>query len=139
MYTKDNQIKGDLNMTTPTNYKAQATALYNYGKFYVPAYLDEALTELSAIYDEDRPICDLEEWLEEFNDNVELIQIAQQADHFNVNDEYIRDGIYYSEFTTGNQVTSLVDESEALLWIEYALKDHPDYLSELTKLMKEGN
>lgn len=124
--------------TTSTNYKEQATALYNYGKVNAPAYLDEALIELSAIYDEDRPICDLEEWLEVFNDNVELIQIAQQADHFNVNDEYIRDGIYYSEFTTGNQVTSLVDESEALLWIEYALKDHPDYLSELTKLMKEG-
>ena len=125
--------------TTPTNYKEQATSLYCYGKVNVPAYLDETLTELSTIYDEYRPICDLEGWLEAFNDNVELIQIAQQADHFNVNDEYIRDGIYYSEFTTGNYVTDLIDKSEAILWIEYALEDNPDYLSQLTKLMKEGN
>ena len=125
--------------TTTPNYKEQATTIYNYGKFYVPAYLDETLTELSTIYDEYRPICDLEGWLEAFNDNVELIQIAQQADHFNVNDEYIRDGIYYSEFTTGNYITDLIDKSEAIEWIEYALEDNPDYLSQLTKLMKEGN
>lgn len=115
------------------DYTEKATFLYDYATNNDIDTLDSVLMELSTnTYD---TVYYLEDWLDEFDNNAELIQIVQQSDHFDVNDTYIHEGIYYNDVTTGNCVTDLIDKDTAIEWIANSLEDMPQDVSELTNLI----
>lgn len=114
---------------TTTNYTEQATKLYNFNKENNGELLESILIDLADTNGE--PIFDLGEWLDEFDNNAELIKIVQQSDHFDVNDTWIKGGIYYNDFTTGNSAIDLIDEDTAIDWIASALEYDPDTVEDL--------
>jgi hypothetical protein len=112
----------------------KATFLYDFALNNDASILESVLIDLSC--NTDVPIFDLVEWLDNFDNNAELIQIAQASNHFDVNDTYICEGIYYSDVTTGNHVTDLISEDTAIDWIANALEGMPQDVYELTNLIE---
>ena len=123
---------------TITNYDTmdnteKATFLYDFALNHDSDILEGVLLDLSDNTDE--PIFDLGEWLDNFDNNAELVQIAQQSDHFDVNDTWIREGIYYRDCTTSDSAIDLIDKDTAIDWIANALEDSPQDVFELTNLI----
>ena len=115
-------------------YTEKATFLYDFALNNDSDILEGVLLDLSSNGGE-TPIFDLGEWLDDFDNNAELVQIAQQSDHFDVNDTYICEGIYYNDFTTGNRAIDLIDKDTATEWIASALEYYPEDVYELTNLI----
>jgi len=113
----------------------KATFLYDFALNHDTDVLESVLLDLSCNYSE-TPIFDLGEWLDNFDNNAELVKIVQASNHFDVNDTYICEGIYYSDVTTGNHVTDLISEDTAIDWIANALEDSPEDAYELTNLIE---
>lgn len=123
---------------TITNYDTmdnteKATFLYDFALNHDSDILEGVLLDLSNTNDD--PIFDLGDWLDNFGNNAELVQIAQQSDHFDVNDTWIKEGIYYKDFTTGDSAIDLIDKDTAIEWIASALEDMPQDVYELTNLI----
>jgi hypothetical protein len=114
---------------TTTNYEEQATKLYNFNKENNWVLLENILIDLADTNGE--PIFDLGEWLDEFDNNAELVQIVQQSDHFDINDNYIKEGIYYRDCTTGDSITELIGDEKAIEWIASALEYDPETVEDL--------
>lgn len=124
---------------TITNYDTmdnteKATFLYDFALTHDSDILEGVLLDLSSNGGE-TPIFDLGEWLDMFDNNAELVQIVQQSDHFDVNDTYICEGIYYRDFTTGDSAIDLIDKDTAIEWIASALEYSPEDVYELTNLI----
>jgi hypothetical protein len=117
------------------DYTEKATFLYDFALTHDSDILEGVLLDLSNTTD--APIFDLGDWLNMFDNNAELIQIAQQSDHFDVNDTYICEGIYYNDFTTGDSAIDLIDKDTAIDWIANALEDMPQDVYELTNLIMD--
>lgn len=115
-------------------YTEKATFLYDFALNNDSDVLEGALLDLCS-NGGDTPIFDLGEWLDMFDNNAELVQIAQQSNHFDVNDTYICEGIYYNDFTTGDSVIDLIDKDTAIEWIASALEYSPEDVYELTNLI----
>lgn len=100
--------------------------------------LDDLLMDLSNEYDIDT-IFTMNDWLEyeEGADIVELIKIAQRSKDLNINDDYIRESLYYYGYKTANSVIELVDGNEAVDWIARALDDNNIAVGQLNKMMEE--
>lgn len=123
---------------TITNYDTmdnteKATFLYDFALNHDSDILEGVLLDLSNTNND--PIFDLGDWLDTFDNNAELVQIVQQSDHFDVNDTWIKDGIYYCDFITGDSAIDLIDKDTAIDWIAYALEDMPQDVFELTNLI----
>ena len=115
------------------DYTEKATFLYDFALEHDSDILEGVLLDLSSTnYD---PIFDLGDWLDMFDNNAELVQIVQQSDHFDVNDTWIKEGIYYRDFTTGDSAIDLIDKDTAIEWIASALEDMPQDVFELTNLI----
>ena len=115
------------------DYTENATFLYDYALNNDKETLESVLLDLSCNTDE--PIFYLSDWLDNFDNNAELVKIAQQSDYFDVNDTYIREGIYYSDCITSDSAIDLIDEDTAIDWIANALEDMPQDVYELTNLI----
>ena len=115
------------------DYTEKATFLYDFALNHDSDILESVLLDLSNTNND--PIFDLGEWLDMFDNNAELIQIAQQSDHFDVNDTWIREGIYYHDFTTSDSTIDLIDKDTAIEWIASALEYSPEDVYELTNLI----
>lgn len=86
--------------------------------------LSDLLMDLSFNYS-NGAIFTVDDWLdyEKDMDLVELIKTAQQSKGLNINDDYIRESIYYDGYQTANNVIDLVDNDEAIDWICNALNN----------------
>ena len=115
------------------DYTEKATFLYDFALNHDSDILEGVLLDLSNTTD--APIFDLGEWLDNFDNNAELVQIVQQSDHFDVNDTWIREGIYYRDCTTSDSAIDLIDKDTAIDWIANALEDSPQDVFELTNLI----
>ena len=119
----------------------KATFLYDFALNHNTNILESVLGELGQSNNE--PIFDLGEWLNEFDNNAELVQIVQQSDHFDLDDNWIwegnwiHEGTYYEEFETGRTIIGLVPEETAIEWIANALEYAPQQVSDLTDLTAE--
>lgn len=123
---------------TITNYDTmdnteKATFLYDFALNHDSGILEGVLLDLS--YTNNDPIFDLGDWLDTFDNNAELVQIVQQSDHFDVNDTWIKGGIYYRDFITGDSAINLIDKDIAIDWIANALEYSPEDVFELTNLI----
>lgn len=118
------------------DYTEKATFLYDFALNHDSDILEGVLLDLSSNGGE-TPIFDLGDWLDDFDNNAELVKIVQQSNHFDVDDTYICEGIYYNDFTTGNRVTDLVDKDTAIEWIASALEYSPEDVFELTNLIMD--
>lgn len=121
--------------TTTPNYEEQATKLYNFNKDNNLETLERTLIDLAAINDE--PIFDLDEWLTNFKDNYELVEIVQASDHFDTTNNFIQEGVYRRDYKTSDDILELIDEDEAIDWIASALEYDPDSISELSDMYVE--
>jgi len=95
--------------------------------------LSDLLMELSEEYSDDEALYTVDDWLEYAEDaNVcEIIKIAQKSSELNIDDQYIRESIYYYGYKTSNNVLDLVDKDEAVEWITNALEDNSSYVEDL--------
>ena len=122
---------------TDMNNNEKAQAIYNYMVDNQREALENLLLDLSL--ETTDPVMGIEEWVEyyqEGGDMFELLQIAQQSKELDLNDDYIRTSIYYYGYATSGSVIDLVDESEAIEWIENALDDRSDLLDDINKVMQ---
>jgi len=94
--------------------------------------LSELLMELSPEYP-DEEIFTVEDWLDYVRDSdmSDLIKIVQESKGLNINDEYIRESIYYDGYKTSNNVLDLISRDEAIDWITNALNDDSSYYSKV--------
>lgn len=138
----EKQVKQYKDMTTDE----KAQAIYNFMMEQSPVKvgerlisLDDLLMVLADEYDTDA-IFTMNNWLEyeEGTDIVELIQIAQRSKDLDINDDYIRESLYYYGYKTANSVIELVDENEAVEWIATALDDNDIAVGQLNKMMEEN-
>ena len=111
----------------------KATFLYDFALNHDSDILEGVLLDLSSYLDE--PVFYLSDWLDNFDNNVKLVKIVQASDHFDINDTYIREGIYYSDSTTSDSVIDLIDKDVAICLIANVLEDTPQNVSELTNLI----
>lgn len=121
-----------------TNYDSmdnteKATFLYDFALEHDSDILEGVLLDLSSYLDE--PVFYLSDWLDNFDNNVELVKIAQQNDHFDLDDTYIREGIFYSDSNTSDSVIDLIDKDASIYWIAIALEYMPQDVYELTNLI----
>ena len=95
--------------------------------------LSDLLMELSEEYSDDEALYTVDDWLEYVEDaNVcEIIKIVQNSSELNIDDQYIRENIYYYGYKTSNNVLDLVDKDEAVEWITNALEDNSSYIEDL--------
>lgn len=110
----------------------KAQAIYNRLKDQSLTTLSELLMDLSNDYTSEA-IFTMEDWLEyEADGNLyELLKTAQESKDLNLNDDYIRESIYYYGYKTANSVLDLVSEDEAIDWISSALDDNDPVIDEL--------
>ena len=130
-------MENEQNTYTDMTNEQKAQSIYRYMVDEQREALDNLLMDLSL--DTTDPIMGIEEWVkgyQVYGDIFELLQIAQQSKELDLNDDYIRTSIYYYGYTTGNSVIDLVDESEAVEWIENALNDGSDLIDDINKVMK---
>lgn len=118
-----------------TDEKAQA--IYNRLKDQSLTTLSELLMNLSGEYSNE-VIFTMDDWLEyeKETDLAELIKIAQASKGLNVNDDYIRESIYYYGYKTANSVLELVDEDEAVDWIASALMENNITVGQVDNMME---
>ena len=97
-----------------------------------PKTLSELLREVSGEYT-DNEILTVEDWVDyaEGGDIYTMIRIAQLSKNLDINDEYIRTGIYYTSYQTSDSVLDLVDQDEAVDWITSYLEDRSLCIDEL--------
>jgi len=104
-----------------------------------PTTLSELLMELSAEYSNDE-ILTVDDWLDYFKgENVDmflLVMVIQKSKDLNIDDEYIRDSIYYAGYKTSDNVLDLIDEDEAVEWITSALDDNYSSIEDVDAMMK---
>lgn len=118
----------------------KAQAIYNYMEKEQPESLGNLLMDLS-INDSTDPVMTVEDWvddLKEYGDIYELIEIAQRSKELDINDDYIRESIYYYGYKTANSVLELVDKDEAIDWISRALNDNNITVGQLDNMMEEN-
>lgn len=115
----------------------KAQAIYNKLKDQSLTTLSELLMNLSRDYTSES-IFTVEDWLEyeEGTDLADLIKTAQWSKELNINKKYVRESIYYSGYKTSDNVLDLVDESEAIDWIENALDENDPRVKGLESMMK---
>ena len=93
--------------------------------------LSDLLFELSVDYGDDE-ILTVDDWLDYYKeDNVNLatlVKIAKMSKNLDIDDEYIRESIYYYGYKTSDSVLDLVDKDEAIEWITSALDDNSSYI-----------
>lgn len=118
--------------TTTPNYKEQATAIYNFNKAYNLELLENTLLDLANT--NDKPIYNLDEWLSNFRDNFELVEIVQASDHFDIANTFIQDGGYRIDYKTSDDILELVNKEEAIEWIGSALEYDPDIVAEISDM-----
>ena len=112
-----------------TNYKEQATKLYNFNKENNSELLENILGELADANGE--PIYMLDEWLTDYRDGYELVRIAQDSDRFDPDDTYIMQGVYYRDYVTGDSIVDLIGDEKAIEWIASALEYDPETVEDL--------
>lgn len=117
--------------TTP-NYKEQATTIYNFNKEYNLELLENTLLDLAD--NNHKPIYNLDEWLSNFRDNFELVEIVQASDHFDIANTFIQDGGYRIDYKTSDDILELVNKEEAIEWIASALEYDPDLVAEISDM-----
>ena len=123
---------------TEMNTQEKAQAIYNYMEKEQQEALGNLLMELSFDNSTDT-IMTIEDWVDDFKeygDIYELIEIAKRSKELDINDYYVRTSIYYYGFATSDNVLNLVDEVEAVEWIENALNDGSDLISDIDKVMR---
>jgi len=100
-----------------------------------PETLSELLLELSEEYSDDEALYTVDDWLDYFkeeNANIALlVKIVQRSKDLNIDDQYIRENIYYYGYKTSDNVLDLIDEDEAVEWITNALEDNSSYIEDL--------
>ena len=131
-------MNNELKDYTDMNNEQKAQAIYNQLLDGNPDALEEMLISLSDNYDEE-PVRTLNDWLELYRkdgDLFELIRVAQESEGLNIENEYIRDSIYYYGAKTSDNVIDLVDEDEAVDWIASALDDRSDLIDDIDKVMQ---
>lgn len=116
------------------NNEEKAQVIYNTLLQDQPTTLSELLMELSPEYSDDE-ILTVEDWLECAEDMgiCTIINIAQNSRDLNIDDEYIRESIYYAGYKTSDTVLDLVDEDEAVEWITSALDDNSPITEDLNR------
>lgn len=122
---------------TDMNTQEKAQAIYNYMAEDQREALENLLLDLSL--DSTEPIMMMEDWVEDYRETgnlFDLIQIAQGSKELDPYDDYVRTNLYYYGYTTSNSVINLVDEDEAVEWIENALDDDSDLLEDINKVME---
>ena len=117
--------------TTPS-YKEQATTIYNFNKAYNLELLENTLLGLAD--NNNKPIYNLDEWLSNFRDNFELVEIVQASDHFDIANTFIQDGLYRVDYKTSDDILDLVNKDEAIDWIASALEYDPDLVEEISDM-----
>ena len=117
---------------TTTNYKEQATTIYNFNKEYNLELLENTLLGLAD--NNNKPIYNLDEWLSNFRDNFELVEIVQASDHFDIANTFIQDGLYRVDYKTSDDILDLVNKDEAIDWIASALEYDPDLVEEISDM-----
>ena len=118
--------------TTTPSYKEQATTIYNFNKAYNLELLENTLLGLAD--NNNKPIYNLDEWLTNFNDNYELVEIVQASDHFDIANTFIQDGLYRRDYKTSDDILELVNKDEAIDWIASALEYDPDLVEEISDM-----
>ena len=129
-------MKEVINMTT-TNYEEQATKLYNFNKENNLELLKGILMELADTNSE--PIFELDEWMVNYQEQIEmgvldlynLVEIVQTSNHFNTDDTYIMEAVYYRDYVTGDDITELIGDEKAIDWIASALEYDPETVEDL--------
>ena len=117
---------------TTTNYKEQATTIYNFNKDHNLELLENTLLGLAD--NNNKPIYNLDEWLSNFRDNFELVEIVQASDHFDIANTFIQDGLYRRDYKTSDDILELVNKEEAIKWIASALEYDPDLVAEVSDM-----
>ena len=121
------------------NNEEKAQVIYNTLLQDQPTTLSELLMELSPEYSEDE-ILTVEDWLDYFREeNVNiavLVKVAQKSKDLNIDDEYIRESIYYDGYKTSNNIIDLLDKDEAIEWITSALDDNYSSIEDVDAMMK---
>ena len=120
----------------------KAQAIYNKLKDQSLTTLSDLLMDLSMDYTSEA-IFTVEDWLEEVwlgytesTNLAELIKTAQESKGLDLNDDYIRESIFYSGYKTANNVLELVEEEEAIDWIANALDNNDPRVTGLESMMK---
>jgi len=88
--------------------------------------LSDLLLELSVDFGNDE-ILTVDDWLDYYKENgnmATLVRIAQGSKNLDIDDEYIRESIYYYGYKTSDSVLDLVNKDEAIEWIASALYDN---------------
>lgn len=123
---------------TDMNTQEKAQAIYTYMVDEQREALENLLIKLSYEYSDDE-ILNLDDWVESFRDAGNLfvlVKTAQESDGLDIDDEYVRTSIYYYGVKSSNDVIDLVDEDEAVDWIENALDDGSDLIEDIDKVMQ---
>ena len=112
----------------------EKTANYIYNKLQQqqPKALDLVLLSLSGYYSDD-PVLLTEDWIKSYttDDLVDLLRTVQESKGLDVDDKYVRPGVYYYSARTSDHVADLVDKEEAIDWITQSLEDDYSYVAEL--------
>lgn len=128
---------------TTTNYEEQATKLYNFNKENNAELLENILIDLASTNEE--PISNLDEWMVNYQEQIEmdvldlynLVEIVQTSNHFNTDDTYIMEGVYYRDYVTGDDITELIGDDKAIEWIASALEYDPEAVEDLDMYMED--
>lgn len=122
----------------------KAQAIYSKLKDQSLTTLSDLLVDLSMDYTSEA-IFTVDDWLEEVwlgytesTNLADLIKTAQESKGLDLNDDYIRESIYYSGYKTSDDVLDLVSEDEAIDWIANALEYNDPRVKGLDSMMKEG-
>ena len=122
----------------------KAQAIYNKLKDQSLTTLSDLLMDLSMDYTSEA-IFTVEDWLEEVwlgytesTNLAELIKTAQESKGLDLNDDYIRESIFYSGYKTANNALELVDDDELTEWISNALEYNDTRVKGLESMMKES-
>ena len=130
-------MKNEQKSYTDMNTQEKAQAIYTYMVDEQRGALANLLLDLSL--DTTEPIMMMEDWVEDYRETgnlFDLIKIAQDSKELDLNDDYIRTSIYYYGYATSDNVIDLVDEGEAVEWIENALDDQSDLIDDIDKVMR---
>lgn len=114
----------------------KAQVIYNKLLQDDPKTLSELLMGLSPEYSNDE-LLTVDDWLEYFKEEnanpALLVKISQKSKNLNIDDEYIRESIYYAGYKTSDSVLDLVDKDEAVEWIASALDDDSPSIEDLDR------
>lgn len=115
----------------------KAQVIYNQLKEQQNERLQQLLIELSFEYDTDA-IFATENWLEyvEGTNLKELIKTVQLSKGLNIDDDYVRNSIYYDGCKSSDNVLDLVSEYEAIDWIVKAIDDNNPIIGAINSRLK---